>query len=270
VAGGSLSEANLLEGARERFLFSKIIKAMQSLLGSEEAPNIGERRDTLRLSTRVEVTTLVKAKPVPMTVVDIGLEGLRLQSPCTLAVGTTLSLEQPGQSAGPVQCVVRWCRQVAAEKNFHSGLAFADSNENKARSWIKPVLEKLGLTRRMRKQKRQHLRLLRSSVRMAVFNLKGDFLADGSLLDLSRGGARFLLPTQFVENYGLRLALYPAANLAALEIPGTVIDSWKDDKTGQFIHRLQFVHTRSTTLDALERYLGFALKQQGKAGVPGS
>jgi hypothetical protein len=261
-------------------LLNRIVGAIRALLGSEEIVNIEERRGNLRMTSDLKLHGKSAGQGFDVLLLDVGVAGLRVELTAEIQAGRSITLTEIDSSAqdglrpsgaeaqtglsarkldGPLCCQVRWCRQVSGQKIYHAGLSFEDSDEIKERSWVKPLLDKLGLSRRLRRQKRQYLRLIKSSARLCLQNRRGDFLADASLIDLSRGGARILVPTQFQNDVRLRLSIYPISHLPPLELASIVLDSHKDEPSGQFVHRLLFDLGKSSTQESLDRYLGVAI-----------
>jgi c-di-GMP-binding flagellar brake protein YcgR len=134
--------ASLLAGFRGLFVGSQPNEFVKS--------GFRERRKLVRLRCSYEVKGILKGKKFKATVVDIGVNGMKLRTGQKLKVGEKLALAPPNASgdsaADSVECKVVWVKQPNKHFLTYAGLVFSASKEKMARSWVKSYLNELGFT----------------------------------------------------------------------------------------------------------------------------
>jgi hypothetical protein len=250
-------------------LLSFVVGAFRVLAGVEVVPE-KERRRVIRMRCRVPVlVSPAKGDAFNATVLDIGLQGLRLVSDTPLAKGSRVDVSTPSDgkdAGGPLVCKVAWMTKSSKRKLFQIGLVFEDSDENKAASWMRPVLSGLGFAKGKIMEKRLDLRIeVGSLVRVAVHSLQGDFLAEGRLVDLSSGGAQVSIETQIPRGTQVILHIGPVGKYSTLECPGAVLIHFKDVANQRYFHRVKFHSIDAACRKSMRRYLGYFLKEHNKS-----
>ena len=107
-----------------------------------------ERRKLIRMRCSYEVKGHHSDKKFKATVVDIGLQGLKMRTGEKLKVGDKVTLSPPsegvGNTAAPVEGKVLWIK--VTDKTFarYVGLIFTTKKEEMGQSWVKLLLKELG------------------------------------------------------------------------------------------------------------------------------
>ena len=202
------------------------------------------------------------------TVLDIGLHGLRLVTPGPLSKGARLSVGLPPEAmevGGPLLCKVIWVAKAPKSNAYQVGALLDDTDENKARSWIRPVLARLGFSKGKIRERRLDLRVAaESSIRVAVMSTHGDFLADGRLVDLSRGGTQVSIETQIESGTNVQISIGPLGKLAQLDVPGVVLSYYRDVANQRHFHRVKFHSLSTPVVRLLRQYLRTLLHEAGE------
>lgn len=107
-----------------------------------------ERRKLIRMRCAYEVKGLLGDKKFKATVVDIGVQGLKLRTGQQLKVGDKLRLAPPedgiGRGANPVEGKVVWVKSTDKSYARHVGIVFTTKKEEMGSSWVKVFLKELG------------------------------------------------------------------------------------------------------------------------------
>lgn len=147
-----------------------------------------ENRQKTRVSCQGTVTLERKGGNVEATVLDLSQTGLRIRSQAKLTVGSLVSLRLPDRALGgkTLKAVVRWVR---LGETYEAGLELVYPDRKLSRRWLSRLCPEIhsegyGLQRRSE---------VRASVSLPI--ALGDF-TEGRLMDLSRSGARFEVPSQ--------------------------------------------------------------------------
>jgi c-di-GMP-binding flagellar brake protein YcgR len=133
-------------------VFQGFISGFKSLFAgksnSSGITNFEERRKLVRMRCSYEVKGQHGQKKFKATVVDIGLQGLKMRTGEKLKVGDKLVLSPPaegvGNTAAPVEGKVLWVK--SKDKTFarHVGILFTTKKEEMGQSWVKLLLKELG------------------------------------------------------------------------------------------------------------------------------
>lgn len=135
-------------------MFQGLIAGFKSLFsgrGENEAalgPGLEERRKLVRMRCSYEVKGQVADKKFKATVVDIGLQGLKLRTGHLLKVGDKVILSPPaqglGNTASPVEGKVAWVKITGRGFARYLGISFTTKKEDMGQSWVKLLLKELG------------------------------------------------------------------------------------------------------------------------------
>lgn len=116
--------------------------------GSPSDNGFRERRKLIRMRCSYEVKGLLGDKKFKATVVDIGVQGLKIRTGQQLKVGDRLRLAPPedgiGRGANPVDGKVVWVKTTDKSYARHVGLVFTTKKEEMGQSWVKMLLKELG------------------------------------------------------------------------------------------------------------------------------
>jgi len=121
-----------------------------------------ERRKLVRLRCAYEVRGTLGDKKFKATIVDIGVEGMKLRTGQHLKVGDKITLSPPTQGVSvqalPVEGKVVWIK--TAEKSYarHVGVVFTTKKEERGKTWVSLFLRELGFNPKMIYTKRRFIR----------------------------------------------------------------------------------------------------------------
>lgn len=247
-------------------MFGALLTGFRGLLTrrvrQEEAPDFRERRKLVRLRCSYDVKAGLGDKKFKATIVDIGLQGLKLRTAQPLKVGEKVTLAPPnpvtGAAAGPVEAKVVWIKMP--DRNFltYAGLIFTADKETMARSWIKAFLKELGFTPKTIYSQRRFIRadcFLEASYRLAGEERE----QTGRVYNLGVGGMLLESPQELTMGTPLELRLGPLEELPALELAGTLVQVRKEG--AMRLYGVEFpLHEGAASLDLLARYLRRLLK----------
>lgn len=222
-------------------LFSKI---RAFLLGQEVLER--ERRRAVRIPCRFKAG--VQGLGAPVSVVNISALGMRIESMSPLKKGQTVTVEGREHAGQALTAEVIW---TAKRQDQHvSGLMFTGSNEEKARSWMRTALDKLGLNQGRARERRAHVRVPTEDI-CYLCNRAGDRLSEGMLRNLGLGGALFVSDVQVAPNTGVRIQCETVGRPRLDEL-GTVRSCRKDTRQQKFLVGVEFEKTGS---DPVRKFL---------------
>lgn len=127
-------------------------KLFGGLLGSSEtpsAPNFEQRRKTARRASDIAIEASLGRSSFPVTVVDMGIGGLRLhnQSPRKLKNKAVLKLTYPEpipkHDTLTIDAVIRWTKVRHSDSSQFIGVEFKDQ-KSMGKSWVKAKMGDLG------------------------------------------------------------------------------------------------------------------------------
>jgi len=254
-------------------VFQGLLQGFKSLFAgkSESDDNEGytERRKLIRMRCNYEVKGILADKKFKATVVDIGLQGLKLRTGQPLKIGDKLKLLPPtegiGNTAAPVEGKVMWIKNTEKSYARYAGLTFTTSKEQMGQSWVKVLLKELGFKPKAIFSKRRFVRAdcfldvkywvnqVGREVTGRVYNLGVGGMLMESNYDLPNTGPTDM---EFVPLEGL-----PALNLPAYPV------SMRKEGTVRLIG-LEFRDLNDRQLDLLSKYLKQLLKMSFERNRP--
>ncbi len=236
-------------------MFNNVFGAFKRLLPGGSTPT-EERREIVRVQCKVPAICrpLDGGKEMKVVVIDMGLRGIRIETPTKLGKNRSVVMTRP--NGGPGICKVVWGRPKRFSQLFLAGLQFADTVENMRQSWIKQTLTQLGFSPGRIKEKRKHIRVP-SEQRAVLSSTVGDDLTDGLLINLGIGGALVSLPIEVPKTVRVVLKVDPMGTLSPLEIPCTIRSCRKCKKSLKYLHGLRFEDQDN---DLVRRYLALLMK----------
>lgn len=235
-------------------VFNNVFGAFRRLLPGGSTPT-DERREIVRVNCKLPASCEIGSEKISVTVVDMGLRGLRIESPKRLGKGRKVTVSRPNHG-GPVECKVVWSSARRFAEVYQAGLQFTDTVDNMRKSWIKGTLQQLGFSPGRIKEKRKHIRLP-AEQRAAIQNSSGDILTDGVVINLGIGGALIALDIEVAKTVPVVLVVDPLANLEPLEMPSEIRSCYRPKNSRQYLHGLRF-HDQDN--DLVKRYLAVLLK----------
>lgn len=196
-----------------------------------------ERRRLIRVKCNYDVSCIVGNKTFPATVLDMGLNGLRMEVPERLRKGATVYVHHPKPSNRfdneHVMCNVKWCRNKKTGDGLEVGVQYADTPGNMRRSWVKFLLKELGFDERAIYTRRKSVRAP-SHLKGSMTNGDGE-RSEGTVLNLGVGGALFTAENAFPPGSAVRLKVGPYRRMSPLELDATIISTRKQRDNGYFV-----------------------------------
>lgn len=233
--------------------------------GSPESAGFRERRKLVRLRCAYEVKGTVGEKKFKATIVDIGVEGLKLRTGQHLKVGEKVVLAPPGQGVSvqalPVEGKVVWIKTTEKSYARHAGLVFTTKKEDRAKTWVSMFLKELGFNAKMVYTKRRFIR--------ADCFLDARYQAKqvgrevtGRVYNLGIGG--MLLETNYdlPPSEAIEMEFIPPEGLPVLRVLGYPVQVKKDGALR--LCGLEFRDLTQRQLDVLGQYLKLLLKKNFK------
>lgn len=225
-----------------------LIDGMLSLVPGRGRNSLVERRGQIRLKCRYPVLVTSGERSFRSLVTDLGPAGLRVKYVGRLKKGAPVSVQLTEGGAEAVACKTVWCRARRLSSDRVAGLAFADSPEQLASSWVHPLLSELGWTD-LRPQRREWVRV--AADLPVTLDGKGERRA--LLLDLGVGGALVQIDFEPAGDYNLRLG--PWGELPGLLLPSRVVGSHHDDLAQVRYCRLAFAPLDDAAVRELGHYI---------------
>lgn len=217
--------------------------------------NYNDRRKLIRLGCDYEVTVTSNAGVFQGRAVDMSVQGLQVRCFGTLKQGETVKVKYLapllGSDYDTVGCKVVWVDQQGQQ--CRAGLLYQEDQAVMSRSWVKPVLQELGMEASRIKEKRKAVRL--ECFLPCQVTLDGEEPRDAVVHDLGLGGARVEIGGDTLEQ-GTFLVLHlgPMEKLPRLDARGAV--NSVREKFGVYHYGVTFEEFSDADAKTLERYLG--------------
>lgn len=250
--------SGLLSGFKN-FFSSNVVGA------SAESAGFRERRKLVRLRCAYEVKANIGEKKFKATIVDIGVEGLKLRTGQHLKVGEKVVLAPPGQGlsvqALPVEGKVVWIKTTEKSYARHAGVVFTTRKEDRAKTWVSLFLKELGFNPRMIYTKRRFIR--------ADCFLDARYQAKqvgrevtGRVYNLGVGGMLMETNYDLSSDEPTEMEFIPPENLPVLRVLAYPIQVKKEGAVR--LVGLEFRDLTARQLDVLGQYLKLLLKKSFK------
>lgn len=232
-----------------------------------------ERRRFVRLPCRYAVYCMDRRKAHEAVVSDIGPYGLRLDMVHRLSIGQKVNLVYRGVPGGSLTrlpfkklqeveskmpCKVLWVKRHT--DNYQAGVVFQLQGEELAQTWVKPVLEKMGLSKGAFTQKRSLIRaraLLDAEVRHE------GTAVEGLLVNVGLGGALFQSKQHLNPGIKVTLTVNPKGKLPPLQVTGQIIHHNFDVVSNSGMHSIQFKDLDQSGEATLKSYVIHLLRTVG-------
>ncbi len=256
-------------------MFSGLISGFKNFFTSKaggsslESSGFRERRKLVRLRCAYEVKGTVGEKKFKATIVDIGVEGLKLRTGQHLKIGEKVVLAPPGQGVSvqalPVEGKVVWIKTTEKSYARHAGLVFTTKKEDRAKTWVSMFLKELGFNAKMVYTKRRFIRAdCFLDARYHAKQVGRD--VTGRVYNLGIGG--MLLETNYDLTPGepIEMEFIPPEGLPVLRVLGYPIQVKRDGAIR--LCGLEFRDLTQRQLDVLGQYLKMLLKKNFKDQEP--
>ena len=221
-----------------------------------------ERRKLVRLRCSYEVKVSYKDKKFKATVVDIGVQGLKLRTGQPLKVGDKLKLAAPSPISGtpsqPVEGKVAWVKSPGRSYLTYAGLVFTTSKEEMGQSWVKIFLKELGFTPKSIFTNRRFVRADCFLTCKFTIPESGRVVTQARVYNLGVGGMLLESPYDIPLKVPLEIEFAPPEGLSILTLVANPVKSVKDGKVR--LIGFEFDDLSQPQLDILSKYLKKLLK----------
>lgn len=206
-----------------------------------------ERRRAVRIPCRAAARVEGLANQV--SVLNLSVLGLRLESAERLRKNTVVTIEGVGFPGHPITARVIWCTGRSGQ--WVSGLMFIGSNEEKSLSWVRTALDKLGANQGRVKERRAHVRIPTEAIAYLA-NRSGDRLCEGHMRNIGLGGALFLSEVEVQPGTPVKLQCDTMGRMPRLDEEAVVRSCRKDVRSQKHFVGVQFTTTGS---DPVRKYI---------------
>ena len=241
-------------------MLKDILAGLKTLTLGRDRTATGERRRLVRLKCRYRVTCEMDRSAFRAVVVDMSVQGLRLEIPERLKRGQVVHVTYAGDPAfimGPVRCVVNWTRR-SPQGHLEAGLRYEDLESNLARSWVKLILRELGFDAVNIFQRRKARRVV--AMLNVQLRLSGRTELNARVLNLGVGGALLQTLDPLERGQVLTMDLGPVKGLPLLSVSAEVLTCRYEPRNQFWFCGVRFRGLADRQLDLLSRYLIHLLK----------
>jgi c-di-GMP-binding flagellar brake protein YcgR len=242
-------------------MLKEILAGLKTLTLGRGVTATGERRRLVRLKCRYPVTCELERSAFRAVVVDMGVQGLRLEIPERLKRGQVVHVTYTGAqghfAVDSVRCQVNWTR-----RNLHghleAGLSYEDLESNLERSWVKVILRELGFDAVSIFQRRKARRVV--AMLNVLLRRPGRGGLNARVLNLGVGGALLQTLDPFERGQVLTMDLGPVKGLSVLSVSAEVLTCRYEPRSQSWFCGVRFQGLADRQLDLLSRYLVHLLK----------
>lgn len=243
-------------------MFSKFLDGLRQIVLGPKTQTGQDGRSRTRVLCRYPVmySNANMAEPARAYVVDIGVSGMRLEGTGKLKKGEFIFVTSayPGLEHNKLECEVMWCRSRGSD--YSAGIRYVDTEENLKGSWVKVILQELGLGDETAFQRRQHVRIA-TTLRCEVRDLRsGRYLTDGKVLNLSVGGALVQSANTVEDGAQILCLIGPYSNYPTLSISAKNLNTRYDEEEGCYLHSIQFSTLKPKDVKQVGKYVVNLLK----------
>lgn len=233
-------------------MLSDLLSKVQSLVFK---PNLDDNRTRPRARCQIPISCQTKEGAMACTLRDLSTHGARIQTDRKLAKGLDILLLPPKGSSEKdkaVKAKVMWSRKYRGR--YYIGMKFSRPGSE---SWIKSLLQELGLSTSVPNQRRKFVRF--NTEMPAQLRVYGN-ATQAKVLDLSMGGA--LVKSSKTINNGAKVGLDLAGygSTKSLSLSCSTVKSQKHPD-GSYRCSLQFDNPSQEQRALLVQRLNFLFRK---------
>ncbi len=248
-------------------MFAQIVEGLRSLVISDRAATLEERRKMARIQCNFPVRVRAGSKFLQARVTNLGVEGMRLKGTQSFPKGTPVTVVYQHQSSfeelSSVDGQVAWVRRVPRSNEILMGIRY----EYTQRNWVDFVLGLIGMTDESVFQRRRFVRA--EGLMAARLSVPGRIPPQKCwVINLSLGGALVDSPTMLGPGATVKLDLGPVGKLRPVSVLGLVRESRESDSGQSFQLGLEFSNLDAPGTRALGRYVIWSLKESANNAPP--
>lgn len=239
-------------------------KSLVGAVGSKSQaarPDFEENRKLVRLRCHYDAKAESGGKKFDVTILDMGLKGLKLRCMQQLKVGQVVKIWTPlpivGASSEPVECKVVWTRQPDRNFLIFSGMVYTSDAKIMKHSWVKYFLKELGFKSETIYSKRKHIR----ADCFVDGTFKTDAMHEGRpmrVYNIGVGGVLMEYHNSLALGEMVEVQVGPLDKLIPFRAKGKLVKVIPDGKL--FLYGIEFTRISSPDLKTLSGYLKHMLK----------
>ncbi len=250
-----------------------LYKLKNVMLGGHDGKVPAERRYTPRIVVPIDGTSLTEdGRGFSTLITDVGLYGMRLESPRPLSVGTVVNVRVTrGQGiialskfeVDTIRTEVVWCKRKSRSKEHIIGVKYSDTRQKLNASWVKFIFQKFGLNTGATLQRRRDIRI-RSKVPVTMVDAEGTSTS-AEAVNLGLGGLLIASRQVFPDGALLQLRIGPYQRLPELAMRGSVVRRRLSKKAEAWLLGVAFMGGTYDDSKLLTRYLLKVLQESDRA-----
>jgi len=232
----------------------------------------GEKRFSPRVRCLVDARLITPdKKEMNAVIVEVSLDGMRLYSNKRLIPeDRVMILQQKPEEAsaekihcegGPVTMRVVWSRKRSGEKQFVSGLQYADTKKNLQDSWVAEMLQLYGVSVGIASQKRKKVRISADLPISIALPLE---MVSGQVLDLGVGGALISTSLDISKKDILGFRIGPYKSFETLFIDGKIAHQRYVASTKKWTFGIIFTGINEKQSHLLNSYLTYLITEESE------
>ncbi|GMU54367.1 MAG: hypothetical protein AMXMBFR33_35130 [Candidatus Xenobia bacterium] len=245
-------------------MFNKFLEGLRQIALAPRTRPGEELRSRIRVLCRYPVQIESgEGPPDRAYVVDIGLNGLRVEDVRRLKKGSLVQVASayPGLEHNRLTCEVVWCRERISG-GYNAGLSYETAPPG---SWVRVILDELGLDEERGAQRRRYVRIA-TSLRAQVRDLSSNqLLTEGRVVNLGLGGVLLRSPRQLAEGNEVLCLFGPYSHYPHLSVEATCLSSHYDEDDQDWYHSLGFANLTAREVREVGRFVVGLLKERSDA-----
>lgn len=228
-----------------------VLGQVQTLIFGKSDPLTNRRREA-RIPCDFPVLCKVGSQDdLEARLVDLGTRGMKLVLPLKVKRSQEVRVSAlPGDASGGRQrlrCQVAWAKP--ADSGFEAGLRYADTPENLATSWVQFTLVRLNCHLGERRDRR-----ITAGVPVEIHDSKGAALGQGTILDLSLGGAMINVASRLPDEQTLRVQIGTGQG-SSIFLLARVVSRPENPNGDGILHSIRFFPADTTEQQRLRSLL---------------
>ncbi|MCE7871305.1 PilZ domain-containing protein [bacterium CPR1] len=245
-------------------MLNKFLEGLRQIALAPRTKPGEELRSRIRVLCRYPVQIESgEGPPDRAYVVDIGLNGMRVEDVRRLKQGSQVQVASayPGLEQNRLTCEVVWCRERISG-GYNAGLRYQTVAPD---SWVRVILDELGLDDERGLQRRKYVRLA-TSLRAQVRELHSNqLLTEGRVVNVGMGGVLLRSSQPLTEGAEVLCLFGPYSHYPHLSVEATCLSSHHDEDEKDYFHSLGFSHLTAREVREVGRFVVGLLKERSDA-----
>ena len=234
----------------------RLLQGFRSFILGKEILSTEESRASPRILCYYQVNLRNAGREFEAAISDIGITGMRIEGVPSLQRGERFEISYPFSEGfkeeHSFEVEVMWCRNQAHDDLTVAGVRYVKQGEDLQGTWVYLLLTEVGLLGDAVYQRREHVRLATSYKVLLQEPKTGHLVLDGTVNNLSVGGALVESGAPLAVGRTLLALIGPMPSYPVVTLSARVLNSRVDDDDGRHLISLQFVDFTKEELKALE------------------